>query len=74
MIIIICNSHRARQKVESILEKLPPLFSFEKETGRGRFEVTNKQWEKVSTIKGVQRSSLKRADLMECWTGKDGGL
>lgn len=55
--IIRVQSHRARQKVENALGRLPTgYFSFYK-AGEWR-EIGDEEWDKVNGIKGITKSKL----------------
>jgi hypothetical protein len=71
MILIKCGSHRARDKIFSIIGKKKELCLFERSVGHGTFKVTKSEYEKVinAKIKGV--SKMKDGDdLFPCCDGK----
>ena len=71
MVLIKCGSHRARDKVFGLIGKKKQLCSFTRDTGKGIFEITDAEYEKIKEHKIKAISTLKsKKELFPCWDTK----
>lgn len=65
------NSHRAREYGLALIGKRPSFFSFDRDTGRGAFQVSEKEIAQLKDSPRAHYFSVMREpynDLAKCWT------
>jgi hypothetical protein len=71
MILIKCCTHRARDKVFTLIGRKKQLCSFSRDVGHGVFEITDVEYAKIKEYKIKAISTLKsKKDLFPCWGTK----
>ena len=66
-VILRTKSHRARQRLESILGRHPQFF-WTWEDGGVFAAVTAEEYERVKRIKGITKARVPRDKLRQCWS------